>query len=57
MGSRSLRLAVAMYRSGTLSLSEAANRGAVTRTRMEAALRARGIPVREAPEPLGAAGP
>lgn len=47
MSFRSLTAAVAMYRSGTLSLADAAERAQVTEPRFTAALLARGIPVRE----------
>ncbi len=56
MSSRSLSVAVAMYRGGALTLSEAADRECVSRSRMETALRARGITVREAGEPVDPAG-
>ena len=47
MSFRSLTAAVALYRSGALTLEQAAERGGVSTTKMESALRSRGIAVRE----------
>ena len=47
MSFRSLTAALALYRSGTLTLKQAADRGGVSTTKMESALRSRGIAVRE----------
>ena len=47
MSFKSLTAAVALYRGGTLTLEQAAERGGVSTTKMESALRSRGIPVRE----------
>ena len=47
MSFRSLTAAVALYRSGALTLEQAAERGGVSTTKMKSALRSRGIAVRE----------
>ena len=47
MSFRSLTAALALYRSGTLTLEQAAERGGVSTTKMKSALRSRGIAVRE----------
>jgi predicted HTH domain antitoxin len=48
MSSRTLTAALALYRSGTLTLEGAAKHGDVSTTKIVSALRSRGIPVREA---------
>ncbi len=47
MSFRSLTIALELYRSGTLTLGEAANRGGVSPEKLVAELRARGIQIEE----------
>ncbi len=47
MSFRSLTVALELYRSGTLALDEAADRGNVSPAKLAAEARARGIRVRE----------
>jgi predicted HTH domain antitoxin len=48
MSFRSLTTALTLYRSGTLTLEQAAAQGGVTRAKLATELRSRGIAVREA---------
>ncbi|WP_136716710.1 DUF7317 family protein [Halorientalis salina] len=47
MSLRSLTATLTLYRSGTLTLEEAARRSGVSSTKLVSELRSRGIPVRE----------
>ncbi|MFC7133212.1 MULTISPECIES: DUF7317 family protein [Salinibaculum] len=47
MSFRSLTSTLTLYRSGTLTLDEAAERSGVSPTKLASELRTRGIPVRE----------
>ena len=48
MSLKSFTAALTLYRSQTLTLEQAATHGGVSAAKFEAALRSRGIPVREA---------
>ncbi|MFB6233088.1 MAG: hypothetical protein ABEH61_02400 [Haloarculaceae archaeon] len=49
MSFRSLTVALELYRSGTLALGDAADRGGVSPAKLTAELRARGIQIEEGP--------
>jgi predicted HTH domain antitoxin len=57
MSLKSFTAALTLYRNRTLTLEQAATHGGVSAAKFEAALRSRGIPVREtaADEPTGQA--